>query len=91
MLQCEASANPPPRYEWQQKIQTVVTRTNAVVVDDDDDDGDDGDDLGSKSDEEKVFLRSSERNLEFRNVSYDLEGQWVCVASNIIKGNLSYS
>ena len=79
LLQCEASANPPPKYEWQQKILTAVTRTN--------DDNDDVDvDVDDKNVDEKVFLRGSEKTLEFRNVSYDLEGQWVCVASNVIKG-----
>ena len=83
LLQCEASANPPPRYEWQQKILTAVTRTN---------DGNDADvDVDDKNVDEKVFLRGSEKTLEFRNVSYDLEGQWVCVASNVIKGKNNYS
>ena len=83
LLQCEASANPPPRYEWQQKILTAVTRTN--------DDSDADVDVDDKNVDEKVFLRGSEKTLEFRNVSYDLEGQWVCVASNVIKGKKNYS
>ena len=88
LLQCEASANPPPRYEWQQKILTAVTRTNEdndADVDVDDDNVDDNN-VDDKNVDEKVFLRGSEKTLESRKVSYDLEGQWVCVASNVIKG-----
>ena len=36
--------------------------------------------------DEKVLLRGTEKFIEFRNISYEQEGQWVCVATNTIKG-----
>ncbi len=34
----------------------------------------------------KTYSRSKSRVVEFRNVSYENEGVWVCVARNTIKG-----
>ncbi len=62
-LQCEASANPPPKFEWLQKISAVVTRTTDNDVRNDAND--------AKNVDEKVFLRGNERVLDFRNVSYE--------------------
>lgn len=42
--------------------------------------------LSRKEDDEKVFTRGYDRIMEFKNVSYENEGHWVCVATNIIKG-----
>lgn len=36
--------------------------------------------------DEKIFVRGSEKYLELRNITYEHEGIWVCVASNTIKG-----
>ena len=103
LLQCEASANPPPKFEWLQKLTKVVTKT----MDDDvtktmDDDVtftdkfiDKADDMNDVTDaferhvknDEKVLLRGTDKFIEFRNISYEQEGQWVCVATNTIKGN----
>jgi hypothetical protein len=42
--------------------------------------------VSNASDDVKVFVRGTDKVLEFRNVSYEQEGQWVCVATNTIKG-----
>ena len=61
--------------------KVVAKTTHDVANDVNDNDG------SVEKIEEKVFLRGNEKVLEFRNVSYEQEGHWVCVASNIIKGN----
>jgi hypothetical protein len=37
-------------------------------------------------DKEKVLTRGYEMVMEFKNVSYENEGHWVCLATNMIKG-----
>ena len=91
MLQCEASANPPPKFEWLQKLTKVVTRMTDDNDDNDDNDEYDDNDVNEVKDrhkkaEEKIYLRGKEKFIEFRNISYEQEGEWVCVASNVIKG-----
>ena len=96
LLQCEASANPPPKFEWLQKLTKVVPKTmdhdvtfNEKFTDKYTDKlTDKADDMNDVSDvfDEKVLLRGTEKFIEFRNISYEQEGQWVCVATNTIKG-----
>ncbi len=99
MLQCEGYANPPPKFEWLQKLTKVVSTTSTtsmttttdefdVNYDDNNIDIDDGE--RRKRDDEMIFLRGTEKMLEFRNISYEQEGQWVCVATNTIKGKFSF-
>ncbi len=97
MLQCEGYANPPPKFEWLQKLTKVVSTTTSTtsmttttdefdVSNYDDDVNVDDNGERRKRDDEMIFLRGTEKMLEFRNVSYEQEGQWVCVATNTIKG-----
>ena len=99
MLQCEGYANPPPKFEWLQKLTKVVSTTTSTTsmttttdefdeFDDDIDDNDVDNRERRKRDDEMIFLRGTEKMLEFRNISYEQEGQWVCVATNTIKGKL---
>ena len=41
---------------------------------------------GSDEDESRHRLRGQEREFDFANATYEHEGLWRCVASNMIKG-----
>lgn len=57
VLTCEAEGNPPPRYQWLQKLRT-----------------------------QEVLIRGYEKKLVIPNITYDHQGEFVCKAVNIIRG-----
>lgn len=60
---CAADGNPPPTYQWLQKVTSV-----------------NGDDHNT------IIVRSSEPKLRFNNVTYDWQGEYICVVTNTIAG-----
>ncbi|XP_065202958.1 kin of IRRE-like protein 2 isoform X2 [Planococcus citri] len=60
---CAADGNPPPTYQWLQKVSSVNGDGQTTIT-----------------------VRSSEPKLYFRNVTYDYQGEYICVVTNTIAG-----
>lgn len=61
---CSADGNPPPKYQWLQRVPNPNGGPHETVV-----------------------MRSSDPKLHFTNITYDFQGEYVCVVANVIGGS----
>ncbi|XP_071440087.1 kin of IRRE-like protein 2, partial [Hetaerina americana] len=69
-FECEAEGNPPPSFRWLQKLSSGLPFGTMQ-----------GGDPGGV-----VVVRGSESRLLLKNVTYEHQGELVCVATNVIGG-----
>lgn len=58
---CSADGNPPPKYQWLQRVSNL-----------------------NGGPHETVILRSTDPKLHFTNITYDFQGKYVCLVTNMI-------
>jgi hypothetical protein len=74
-FKCDADANPIAKYEWLQKLPENPSDSGS------------GSESGAGH-RGQIYSRGFGKSLRMKNVTYEHEGKWACVATNTIKGLL---